>query len=85
MHGIRVWRASLLGALEAQQSLTASSIPSSAWCDPARIELEGYISSVDPHAVKHDGNLASDSDDSSLPALGLHQPHAPGLKAVPGD
>src|SRR5690606_2402450 len=39
MHGIRVWRASLLVALEAQQTFSASSIPSSAWDDPARIGL----------------------------------------------
>jgi hypothetical protein len=97
MHGIRVWRASLWDALGAQQSFAASSIPSSAWDDPARIEFEGYFRScrslrskpelcaVDPHAMKHDGNLAGDSNDGSPPALGLHQPHAPGLQAAPGN
>ena len=97
MHGIRVWKASLCDALEAQQTLTASSIPSSAWDDPARIEFEGSVKScrclrsepelcaVDPHPMKHDGNLAGDSDDGSPPSLGLHQPHAPCLQAAPGN
>ena len=83
MHGIRVWKASLCDALEAQQTLTASSIPSSAWDDPAKIEFEGSVKScrclrsepelcaVDPHPMKHDGNLAGDSDDGSPPSLGL--------------
>lgn len=52
MHGIRVWRASLLVALEAQQTFSASSIPSSAWDDPARIGLwcgsSGHAAASDP-------------------------------------
>ena len=88
---------SFLRTYHSLRQVLGSSIPSSAWDDPARIELEGYISSycglrsepelcaLDPHAVKHDGNLASDRDDSSPSALGLHQPHAPGLQAVPGN
>jgi hypothetical protein len=65
--------------------------------DPARIEFEGSVKScrclrsepelcaVDPHPMKHDGNLAGDSDDGSSPSLGLHQPHAPCLQAAPGN
>lgn len=59
MHGIRVWRASLLVALEAQQTFSASSIPSSAWDDPARIGLEGELSG---HAA------ASDPSRNSVPS-----------------
>ena len=35
MRGIRVWSALLMVALEAQETFAASSIPSSAWDDPA--------------------------------------------------
>jgi len=45
MRWIRVWRALLLSALEAQQSFAASSIPSSAWDDPARIGAKAFVSS----------------------------------------
>lgn len=52
MHGIRVWRASLLVALGAQQTFSASSIPSSAWDDPARIGSwwgrSGHAAASDP-------------------------------------
>ena len=40
MHRIWVWRASLLDALKAQQTFSASSIPSSAWDDPGQDRCE---------------------------------------------
>jgi hypothetical protein len=84
-------------ALEAQQSYSASSIPSSAWDDPARISIEGYVKScsdlrsepelcaIDPHAMEQDSDLAGNSDDSSPASFGFHQSHTPCLQAAPGD
>ncbi len=95
MHGIRVWRASLWDALEAQQSYSASSIPSFAWDDPARIGIFGFLSScrslrsepefcaVNTHAVEQDSNFAGNSHGSSPPPFGFHQTHTPCFQATP--
>lgn len=95
MHGIRVWKASLLVALEAQQTFSASSIPSSAWDDPARIgrrlsvrscrslRSEPELCAIDPYAMQDDSDLASDCHDGAPAALGFHQPHTPGFQAQP--
>jgi len=56
MHGIRVWRASLLVALEAQETFPASSIPSSAWDDPAEDRELGWLS----HAAASDPRRKSE-------------------------
>lgn len=46
---------------------------------------EPELCAIDPHAVQDDSDLASDGYDGTPTALGLHQPHAPGLQARPFD
>ena len=43
------------------------------------------LCAVRPHAVQDDSKFSGDGDDGASPALGLHQPHAPGFEARPGD